>query len=109
MKCPKCSVEYEKEKTDYEQFGIIVKDLEALQCPKCGDKVFTGDQVDRIQQSIWNLAPKIRIKRKVTRAAGKPTIYLPEDIIRDAKVKIGDEVYIYMQDRRRIVIEPTTR
>ena len=103
MKCPKCNVEYEREKTDYEQFGIIVKDVEALRCPKCGDKVFTG------QQNILNLAPKIRIKRKVTKAAGKPTIYLPEDIVRDAKVKIGDDVYIYMQDRRRIIIEPTAK
>jgi ribosomal protein S27AE len=106
MKCPRCNVEYEKAKTDYEQFGIIVKDVEALRCPKCGDKVFIGDQVDRIQQSVWSLAPKVRIKRKVTKAAGKPTVYLPEDIIRDAKVKIGDEVYIYLQDRNRIVIEP---
>ena len=109
MKCLKCNLEYEKEKTDYEQFGIVVKNVEALRCPKCGDEVFTGDQVDRIQQSIWNLAPKVRIKRKVTKAAGKPTIYLPEDIIRVAKVKIGDDVYIYMQDRRRIVIEPTAK
>jgi len=51
----------------------------------------------------------VRIKRKVTKAAGKPTIYLPEDIIRDAKVKIGDEVYIYLQDRNPIVIEPAAK
>jgi antitoxin component of MazEF toxin-antitoxin module len=42
---------------------------------------------------------------KITRAAGKPSIYLPPEIVKQAGLKIGQEVEVYLADKRKIVIE----
>ena len=44
MKCPEHNVEYEIVKTTYAQFGVILKDEEALRCPVDGEELFTLEQ-----------------------------------------------------------------
>jgi antitoxin component of MazEF toxin-antitoxin module len=53
------------------------------------------------------LAPRLKLTRKITRAAGKPSIYLPEEIVKQSGMKIGQEVSVYLADKKRIVIEAT--
>jgi antitoxin component of MazEF toxin-antitoxin module len=43
--------------------------------------------------------------RKITRAGGKPSIYLPPEIVKEADLKIGQEVAVYLAGKKRIVIE----
>jgi hypothetical protein len=105
MKCPEHQVEYERITTTYEQLGIILKDVEALRCPAGGELLFTLEQAERIRQRIAALAPHLKLTRKITRAGGKPSIYLPEEIVKQSGLKIGQEVAVYLADRKRIVIE----
>jgi antitoxin component of MazEF toxin-antitoxin module len=54
---------------------------------------------------IATLSPRLKLIREITRAAGKPSIYLPPEIVKKADLKIGREVAVYLADKKRIVIE----
>ncbi len=105
MKCPEHHVDYETVKTTYEQFGVILKDVKALRCPVDGEELFTLEQAEAIRQRITSLSPRLKLIRKITRAAGKPSIYLPPEIVKQADLKFGQEVAVYLADKKKIVIE----
>jgi hypothetical protein len=107
MKCPEHRVEYQPARTSYEQLGVILKDVEALRCPVGGEVVFTLEQAERMRERIAALSPRLRLRRKITRAAGKPSICLPEEIVKQSGLRIGQEVSVYLADKKRIVIEGT--
>jgi len=105
MKCPEHNVEYENVKTTYEQYGVILKDAKALRCPVDGEELFTMEQAEAIRKRITALSPRLKLVRKITRAGGKPSIYLPPEIVKEAGLKIGQEVEVYLADKKKIVIE----
>ena len=105
MRCPEHEVEYETVKTIYEQHGVIIKDVKALRCPVDGEELFTLEQAEAIRQRIVTLSPRLKLKRKITRAGGKPSIYLPPEIVKQANLRIGQEVAVYLADKHKIVIE----
>jgi hypothetical protein len=105
MKCPEHHVNYKVVKTTYEQLGIILKGVEALRCPVDGEELFTIKQAEAIRRRIAVLNPSIKLKRKITRAGGKPSIYLPPEIVKQAELRIGQEVAVYLADKHRIIIE----
>jgi len=107
MKCPEHAVEYETERTTYEQFGVILKDVKCLRCPVDGEELFTLEQAEAIRERIATLSPRLKLTRKITRAAGKPSIYLPPEIVKEADLKIGQEVAVYLADKKKIIIEAT--
>jgi hypothetical protein len=105
MKCPEHRVTYETVKTTYEQFGVILKDVKALRCPVDGEELFSMEQAEAIRKRVVSLSPRLKLIRKITRAAGKPSIYLPPEIVKQADLKIGQEVAVYLADKKKIVIE----
>ncbi|MGA8856047.1 MAG: hypothetical protein WB643_02655 [Candidatus Bathyarchaeia archaeon] len=105
MKCPEHHAKYQTVNTMYEQFGIILKNVKALRCPVDGEELFTMEQAEAIRQRIMSLSPRLKLIRKITRAAGKPSIYLPPEIVKQADLKIGQEVAVYLADKNKIVIE----
>ncbi len=105
MKCSEHSVHYRVVKTDYEQLGVIIRDVKALRCPIDGETVFTLEQTEAIRRKISSLAPSLKLVRKITRAAGRPSIYLPPEMVKQAGLKIGQEVAVYLADKKKIVIE----
>ena len=105
MKCPEHNVEYETVKTTYEQYGIILKDVKCLRCPVDGEELFTLEQAEAIRKRIAALSPRLKLTRKITRAGGKPSIYLPPEIVKEADLRIGQEVSVYLADKKKIVIE----
>jgi len=106
VKCPRCKVEYEEEACNYEQFGVIIQNTPCYRCPKCGDEVFSPKQVKAIREKIAALAPKIRVVRKISKAGRRPVVYLPEAIAESLELMPGDEVAIYLEGKKRIVLEP---
>ena len=107
MKCPEHNVEYEPVKTIYEHYGVILKDAKAMRCPVDGEELFTLEQAEAIRKRIATLSPRLKLTRKITRAAGKPSIYLPPEIVKEADLKIGQEVAVYLADKKKIIIEAT--
>lgn len=105
MECPKCEVEYEEMEGNFEQFGVMIQGIGRLECPICHHRVFRGNEVDKIQESIKRLGPRRIVKRKLTKAAGRPAIYLPADLLQELGVKIGQEVFLYVRDKK-LLIDP---
>jgi hypothetical protein len=67
--------------------------------------LFTIEQAEAIRKRIEALSPRLKLIRKITKAAGKPSIYLPPEIVKEANLKIGQEVAVYLADKKKIVIE----
>jgi hypothetical protein len=106
VKCHKCKVEYVEASCNYEQFGVIIPHTPCYRCPKCGDEVFSPEQVKAIREKISALAPKIRVVRKISKAGRRPVVYLPNIITETLDLEPGDEVAIYLEDGKRIILEP---
>ncbi len=104
--CPKDGAEYIRNKCDYEQFGVLIRSVDCLKCPKCGDELFTSEQVRTIRERIAALAPEVRLVRKISRAGKRPALYLPQNIVSRLKLSVGEEVSIYLEGNKRIVVEP---
>jgi hypothetical protein len=105
MKCPEHNVECEAVKTTYEQFGFIFKDAKAQRCPVDGEELITLEQAEAIRKRIAALSPRLKLTRKITRAAGKPSIYLPPEIVKEVDLKIRQEVAVYLADQKKMIIE----
>jgi hypothetical protein len=94
MKCPEHNVEYETVKTIYKQYGVMLKDAKAMRCAVGGEELFTLERAEAIPKRIAALSPRLKLIRKITRAPGKPSIYLPPEIVKEADLKIGQEVAV---------------
>ena len=105
MKCYKHDVEMEPAFIDYEYRGVVVKGVEVLRCPECGEEVIGVEEYAKIRRRLEGIIKPLKLRRKVSAAGKRPAIYLPEDVVKAAHIKIGDEVDIYMEDDK-IVIAP---
>jgi len=105
VKCVKDNVELEEVETDFEYKGVVLRGVKALRCPVCGEEMFDLEQYGEIKQRIEAIIKPLKLRRRISAAGKRPAVYLPEDIVRAAKVKIGDAVEIYTEGRR-IIIEP---
>ncbi len=106
MKCPKDGAEYREAETNFEYHGVIVPNAPCLKCPKCGEALFSPEQVKYIRERVASLAPEIKFTRKISRAGNRPALYLPDVIVEALKLHPGDEVSIYIEGKKRVVIEP---
>jgi len=66
MKCPEHGANYQTVKTICEQFGVILKDVEALRCPVDGEELFTMKQVEAISQTLEAVLDKRTIRRTLS-------------------------------------------
>ncbi len=105
VKCFRDKVGYVTARTDYEYGGILFRNVEVERCPKCGDELFTPEQYEKIRLQLEAMQPTLRLTRRITSAGKRPALYLPEDIVKSAGLKIGDEVDVYLQGKKKIVIE----
>ncbi len=80
MKCHEHETDYRVVKTNYEQLGVIIKDVEALRCPVDGEILFNLEQAEAIRRRILTLAPTVKLVRKITRA-GENLRYISHPIL----------------------------
>lgn len=106
-KCPSCNVDYEEVETDFEHEGIVLRNVKATKCPRCGQELFTPEQYSTIRERLRSVVQPLKLKRKISAAGKRPAVYLPEDVVRAVNAKIGDEVEIYVEGEK-IIIEKTT-
>jgi len=105
LRCYKHDVEMQAVVIDYEYRGVVVKGVQAMRCPECGEEVIGVEEYAKIKRRIEGLIKPLKLRRRVSAAGRRPAIYLPEDVVRAAHIKIGDEVDIYMEDDK-IIISP---
>lgn len=105
MKCYRHDVEMQPTVVDYAYRGVVVKGVQALRCPECGEEVINVEEYAKIRRRIEGIIKPLKLRRKISAAGKRPAIYLPEDVVKAAHIKIGDEVDIYMEDDK-IIIAP---
>lgn len=105
-KCPKCKTEYIEVEVDFEYGDVILRNVKALKCPRCGEELFTPEQYRIIRERIRSVAQPLKLKRKISTAGKKPIVYLPEDVVKAINAKVGDEIDIYVEGNK-IIIEKT--
>ena len=105
VKCPRDKVEYVTARTDYEYQGMLFKNVEVERCPRCGEEVFTTEQYEHLRQRVEAMQPTLRLTRRITLAGRRPALYLPEDVVKATGLKVGDEVDVYLEGKKKIVIE----
>jgi len=105
VKCPRDKVEYVTARTDYEHQGMLFRNVEIERCPRCGEKVFTPAQYEQLRLRVEAMRPTLRLTRKITLAGRRPALYLPEDIVKSGGFKVGDEVDVYLEGKKKIIIE----
>ena len=105
VKCPRCRVKYVTDKTDYEYGGMLFRNVEIERCPECGEEVFTTEQCEKLRLRVQAMQPSLHLTRRISLAGKRPALYIPEDIVKATGLKVGDEVDVYLQGKRKIVIE----
>ena len=105
VKCPRDKIEYATVRTDYEYQGMLFRNVKVERCPRCHEEVFTPEQYESLRRRVEAMQPTLRLTRRISLAGKRPALYLPKDIVKTTGLKPGDEVDVYLQGKKKIVIE----
>lgn len=107
LKCRLCNKGKYKEVTiDLPYKGIVMPQVKALQCDNCKELFFTLEHHEAIRQRLKDIAPPLEFERAISSAGNMETINIPKDIVKFLRLRIGTPIRIYVEGKRRIVIEP---
>lgn len=104
--CPICEKgKLEKKKVDYIFLGKPIGKFEAEVCNKCNEEIFgevTSKQISsKIKElGLWGLGART----KVSKTGNSLTITVTKKIADFLKLKKGEEVTIYPEDEKKLVV-----
>jgi YgiT-type zinc finger domain-containing protein len=108
MICTKCKEEAKRTilgSYEYEK-GIKLKDVEAYECPKCHEFIFTEKQIGEIEKRTDAIkVHKFSFERKITVSGRSLVVNIPEDIIRHMKLAKGMKAKLTPIDDKELLIE----
>lgn len=108
LMCKKCNEETRKVKLPrYEhEKGIVLEDVDAFQCPNCGEFVFTEKQIDEIEKRTEAIkVHKFSFERKITVSGRSLVINIPEDIVRHMKLSKGKKTRLTPLDDKSFLVQ----
>jgi hypothetical protein len=93
-------------KTPYKLYGEYLGNFESEQCNKCGETFYSEETSRKMTEAakkkgLWGLNAESKIGQSGTTL----DIRLPKRIIEFMKLKKGEHVKIYPEDKKRIVME----
>jgi len=106
-KCYMCNEgKLEKKKVDYLLLDENLGKFEAEVCNKCGEQFFDEKEDLEItkkakEKGLWG----IMAKTKIGQAGSTLDIRLPKKIIGFLNLKKGEEVLIYPEGKKRLIVE----
>ena len=107
LKCKICNKgKYREVTIDLPYKGILIPHIKALRCDNCKELLFTLEHHEAIRQRVRALAPPLEFERTISTAGNMETINIPKDIVKFLHLKAGTPIHIYVEGKRRIVIEP---
>ena len=104
--CPICEKgKLEKKKVDYMFLGKNIGKFEAGVCSKCKEQIFDEKISRQISSKIkelglWGLGART----KVSKTGNSLTITVTKKIADFLKLKKGEEVTIYPEDEKRLIV-----
>lgn len=104
--CEECGGKIMRREADYVFLGESLGKFMADVCAKCGEKVFDEDTFSRIERvakerGLWGLAAK----SKVSKVGNSVAVTISKKIADFVSLRKGEEVKVYPEDKRRIIIE----
>jgi len=95
-----------KERIPYTLYGELIGHFDAEVCEKCAEQFFDEDTSRKISaatksRGLWGLGARTTIGQAGTTL----DIRLPKKIIDFLKLKKGEEVSIYPESKRRLIID----
>ena len=108
MMCKKCNIRIDKiviKNYEYER-GIPLNDVEAYGCKKCGEFVFTEEQIENIEKRT-EVAKihRFSFERKLTVSGRSLVINIPEDVVRHMNLSKGKVATLTPIDDKSFIVE----
>jgi len=101
MKCQKCDSGLKKVEVEVE--GAKNKAV-SYQCPKCGYFEFEPVSSKRVIEELRETP--LKIKQKIIKLSkDRLGIYFNNNVVRSLNLKKGEEIYVSVPDKKRIVLE----
>jgi len=106
-KCPMCDKGIlKKGKVEEEMFGISLGKYDAEICDECGESFLSQDAVQKMEAKakelgIWGLAKNM----KVVKSGNSLSVRIPAKIAHFLNLKEGENVLLYPEGEKKIVVE----
>lgn len=101
MKCPNCSTTL---KIVPVQVAGAQQKAVSYQCPRCDYFTFEPESSRKVVEELRE-AP-LKIKQKIVKLSqDRLGIYLNSHIVRSLQLKKGEEIYLSVPDKKRIILE----
>ena len=105
-KCWECNGHYKSKSVDFSVCGITLGKFKAKVCDACGDKIFSEDVSDDIdnlakEKGLWGLESKT----KVGKVGNSLDIKVSNKIAKFLELKKGQEVNIHPESKKRLIME----
>ncbi len=104
--CEECGSKINKKLVDYMLLGTNLGKFEAEVCSKCGEQVFDENIFSKIEKKakelgLWGLQAKV----KINQVGNSLAVTITKPISDFLKLKKGKDVFIYPEDRHRLIVE----
>ena len=101
MKCPECDSNLRK--VDVKIWGAENKAI-SYQCTKCDYFEFEPESSRKVVEELRETP--LKIKQKVVKLSqDRLGIYFNNNVVRSLGIKKGEEIYVSVPDKKRIVLE----
>src|SRR3989338_1325085 len=103
MNCPKCNAKLKEIK-------VRIQDAESpvasYQCSKCGYFDFEEKSISKAIREIRRKESTLKIKQKIIKLShDRLGMYINRDVARSLNLKGGEEVYVSVPDKHRMVLK----
>jgi YgiT-type zinc finger domain-containing protein len=108
-KCPICEKgTLKKGKIEEQMFGVSLGTFDGEICDECGESFLDEASMKKVETKakdagIWGLAKNI----KVVKSGNSLSVRIPAKIARFLNIKEGEDVILYPEGKKKIVVEVT--
>ena len=103
MKCPNCNLELEKVSVDIED---VNSSAISYQCSNCDYYSFEPKSTIKVINELKAKESPLKIKQKIIKLSqDRLGMYFNQDIIKSLNLKSGEEIFVSVPDKNRIVLE----
>lgn len=102
MKCPKCENQMKRIKVKIQDAENLVV---SYQCRECGYFDFEKNSISTALEEIRLKEIPLTIKQKIIKLSqGRLGMYFNKDVVRSLDLKSGEDVYVFVPDKKHIVL-----